>query len=634
EETLLYLDDGKLSAHITWQSVGDGTSSWYYLDGVDENGDDFFQKSGTYAATKHIARWVRPGSNLVESSMTNRDLDGSGGGRVIAAAFETAENDANTVVLTNRAQFDREVVINLNNFDTHGMGGDNWRAYFTEEADNGQQETWVRLASQDGTGEVPLTVSPDGTSISFVMPARSMLTLTNIDGEPIDAVEADATRIYQYAQQGIGLQRMSYFHRVVGVGWQQGVLQEITDSRMLQVFEPSGRNVLHLAAGINNGDITNTLSHVLDRAEILGMDINAQGFDGMTPLMIASASQMAGISFTTDVGGIFLVQPEDTRARINTLIDAGGDLHVKDDHGRTALHWSAITARAEVSTTIDVVSPHTKLLLEQGADANKVDAFGRTAYDWALLEGNPEAAAELAAWTTDTAAPELLAVESQMSGSYIGATLTFDEAIGTVSDGDFVLVRDDGTTAATRIRSVTTLAGGNTQVVVEAVDGMFLPAGHWRVYPTGNVQDLAGNAFELPPESRGMFGFSSAELDYLPADFDGDQAVTLADFAILRANFNSPGLTGGDANGDGWVNLIDFALLRTSFGVSLIGGPDGDFGGRESSPAMDIIADFAGGLDDGNGFDSGPSNRSVAAYSPTSDTPFSRGGLFDADDEV
>ncbi len=127
EETLLYLDKGKLSAHITWQSVGDGTSSWWYKNGTDDEGTDTYAKSGTYAATKHIARWVRPGSKLVESTTANRSLSGPGGGRLVAAAFETESNDSNTIVLTNRAESDRDVVINLDNYEQFGLGGDDWK---------------------------------------------------------------------------------------------------------------------------------------------------------------------------------------------------------------------------------------------------------------------------------------------------------------------------------------------------------------------------------------------------------------------------------------------------------------------------------------------------------------------------
>ncbi len=221
-------------------------------------------------------------------------------------------------------------------------------------------------------------------------------------------------------------------------------------------------------------------------------------------------------------------------------------------------------------------------------------------FDWAIAEGNPVAAAQLQAWTQDTVAPELVSVEATTAG-YVGATLTFDEAIGSVSDGDFILVREDGLTASARVRSETTLAGGNTQVVVEAADGAFLPGGRWRVYPTSNITDAAGNAFSLPPASRGDFGYSSAQLNYLPADFNGDQKVNLADFGILRANFNSPGLTGGDANGDGWVNLLDFAMLRSSIGMSIAGQATGDFGGREPTPvapAALFASDSGGGGSD------------------------------------
>ncbi|MEM1012571.1 MAG: endonuclease [Planctomycetota bacterium] len=72
---------------------------------------------------------------------------------------------------------------------------------------------------------------------------------------------------------------------------------------------------------------------------------------------------------------------------------------------------------------------------------------------------------------------------------------------------------------------------------------------------------------------RGFLAGDSLELSVLgevrlPGDADGDGAVALSDFGILRANFGtSPdGFVFGDFNRDGNVDLSDFGILRSNFG--------------------------------------------------------------------
>ena len=57
----------------------------------------------------------------------------------------------------------------------------------------------------------------------------------------------------------------------------------------------------------------------------------------------------------------------------------------------------------------------------------------------------------------------------------------------------------------------------------------------------------------------------------LAGDANGDGSVTIADFAILRANFGTSGSTFamGDFNEDGSVTIADFAILRANFGSSV-----------------------------------------------------------------
>ena len=61
------------------------------------------------------------------------------------------------------------------------------------------------------------------------------------------------------------------------------------------------------------------------------------------------------------------------------------------------------------------------------------------------------------------------------------------------------------------------------------------------------------------------------ELLRLAGDANGDGSVTIADFAILRANFGTSGSSFemGDFNEDGDVTIADFAILRANFGSSV-----------------------------------------------------------------
>ena len=77
----------------------------------------------------------------------------------------------------------------------------------------------------------------------------------------------------------------------------------------------------------------------------------------------------------------------------------------------------------------------------------------------------------------------------------------------------------------------------------------------------GAVADAAGN-----PLDRDL----TLDFFVLAGDADRDRAVTIADFAQLRAGFGGPGLfSEGDFNYDGQVTIADFAVLRRNFGTAL-----------------------------------------------------------------
>lgn len=61
---------------------------------------------------------------------------------------------------------------------------------------------------------------------------------------------------------------------------------------------------------------------------------------------------------------------------------------------------------------------------------------------------------------------------------------------------------------------------------------------------------------------------------HAPGDVDGNGAVDLADFNVLKTNFGDGGvLTDGDLTGDSQVDLADFVVLKANFGVAAVPEP-------------------------------------------------------------
>lgn len=67
-------------------------------------------------------------------------------------------------------------------------------------------------------------------------------------------------------------------------------------------------------------------------------------------------------------------------------------------------------------------------------------------------------------------------------------------------------------------------------------------------------------------------------LNYVPGDFTGDGMVTLADYSILKTNWNQPVaiLSNGDVNGDEFVNLADFVPFKQAYLSANAGGSAAD----------------------------------------------------------
>ncbi|MEL7237752.1 MAG: dockerin type I repeat-containing protein, partial [Planctomycetota bacterium] len=83
----------------------------------------------------------------------------------------------------------------------------------------------------------------------------------------------------------------------------------------------------------------------------------------------------------------------------------------------------------------------------------------------------------------------------------------------------------------------------------------------------------------------------------LPGDANGDGSVNLADFLILRTNFNGGfgGFQNGDFNSDGSIDLADFLILRNNFGNQADAPPLNYFAVPEPATAGLALV-LAGGL--------------------------------------
>ncbi len=82
---------------------------------------------------------------------------------------------------------------------------------------------------------------------------------------------------------------------------------------------------------------------------------------------------------------LLLAVKKDCIETAKTLLDAGAEVNVKDNHGWTILYMTAYMGRAEMA----------KLLVEAGANVNVKDWEHRTPLHWAAFEGRTELAKSL-----------------------------------------------------------------------------------------------------------------------------------------------------------------------------------------------------------------------------------------------
>lgn len=103
------------------------------------------------------------------------------------------------------------------------------------------------------------------------------------------------------------------------------------------------------------------------------------------------------------------------------------------------------------------------------------------------------------------------------------------------------------------------------------IDGIFLPSSRPYILPP-SMDDRGTLVFGVKflNETSGIFAadMQSAPGPRSPADLDGDEVVTVADFTILAASYGRtvPVGTPADINADGVVNASDFLILARELG--------------------------------------------------------------------
>ena len=520
------------SAFFEWQFEGPDASSSLYSNGAPTN---------RWHALKHYAHWIRPGARRMELSSTTLDFDSNGQQDAFITSWFHAGNDAQTIVLT--SNHTESVTFNIT------MGGS-------------RSGTWNRFQSVSGSYFTASTLSGSHNSFSLTLPSRSMVTLYDRPTDPLTPQNLTSSRgdvnvIYASdIEFGHALRRNVLQASLVHV-------QQLANSTNIHEEFRNGRDAIFAAAASPERDIINVMNHLIG----LGARVNNADVEGITPLMVAASTPM--MWYTTQSS-----DPQLSSKKLWTLLDAGANLHAKDQMGRTALHWAAQIPRWIYSETFPHDGQTTQSLLQRGADKNKVDKFGKTPLMWAQQEGNYAHVANLNAWTTDTVAPEVLSTGFDFDTRQ-AALVTFDENMSNFSSSNLgVWLLDSSGNPTTPINvnvSKVNLPGTNSRA--ELVPASRLPNGNFRVgLKSGQtVRDAAGNAL-APEQVMGDFWF-------LSGDANRDKRVNALDYAVFKANFGRSGVgfSGGDFDYDGRVTTKDFRILRENFGAFLVpSGPGGD----------------------------------------------------------
>lgn len=171
------------------------------------------------------------------------------------------------------------------------------------------------------------------------------------------------------------------------------------------------------------------------------------------------------------------------------------------------------------------------------------------------------------------AGPSVLEVAvNGIASQPMNVTVVASKVAGHVNLGDWsvstlytpvtVEIRTPGSTVAADTQTILLDQSGNFQIATTLPAGLYditVKAGHWLRAKLANQTLTAA-------------GISGLTFSLLNGDVNGDNVVSLADFAQIRAAFGATNTTGPeDLNGDGNVSLADFTILRANFGQ--VGAP-------------------------------------------------------------
>jgi subtilase family serine protease len=165
-------------------------------------------------------------------------------------------------------------------------------------------------------------------------------------------------------------------------------------------------------------------------------------------------------------------------------------------------------------------------------------------------------------FVTGWGAPNLNGLYATLLGRTLRGTIALGNWSTTTAGVPVTLqVYKSGTSTLIETRTATLASDGSFAVTTVAPDGaydVYVKSSHW----------LRRKVASVTISSSGASGVSASLAN---GDVNGDNVVSLADFALVRTAFGSTSVSGNwnpnaDLNGDGSVSLADFVIVRNQFG--------------------------------------------------------------------